>query len=112
MANLRQSIAASESLRSKFLHGKPFSEEDVRMELAPSADLRKQLDEAMQLVLALTAANERFRLALQYTNRMIQQLPSGIDCEADEDDPSPEDASAHIGGLIFQKVGMALKGRD
>ena len=55
MPNLRQAIAASESLRSKFLRGKPFSEEDVRMELAPSEDLRKQLDEAMQLILALTA---------------------------------------------------------
>lgn len=55
MPNLRQAIAASESVRSKFLSGKPFTEEDVRMELAPSTDLRKQLDEAMQLVLALTA---------------------------------------------------------
>lgn len=61
MSTLRQQIAASESLRSKFLHGKPFSEEEVRMELAPSADLRKQLDEAMQLILALTAENQRLR---------------------------------------------------
>ena len=33
----------------------------LRMELAPSADLRKQLDEAMQLILALTAANQALR---------------------------------------------------
>lgn len=50
MANLRQAIAASESVRMKFLTGKPFSEADVRMELSPSTDLRKQLDEAMQLI--------------------------------------------------------------
>lgn len=61
MPNLRQAIAASESVRMKFLTGKPFTEEDVRMELAPSTDLRTQLDEAMQLVLALTAANQKLR---------------------------------------------------
>lgn len=61
MSNLRQQIAASESVRSKFLSGKPFTEEEVRMELAPSTDLRKQLDEAMQLILALTAACQKMR---------------------------------------------------
>ena len=61
MSNLRQQIAASESVRMKFLTGKPFSEADVRMELSPSTDLRTQLDEAMQLVLALTAANQKLR---------------------------------------------------
>ena len=85
MSNLRQSIAASESLRSKFLHGKPFSEEDVRMELAPDADLRHEYDEAMKLVFALTAANQRLReendrlrLANWINERIIQ---IGIDKE-------------------------------
>lgn len=59
--NLRQAIAASESVRMKFLTGKPFTEEDVRMELWPSTDLRKDYDKAMELVFALTAANQRFR---------------------------------------------------
>ena len=61
MANLRQAIAASESVRMKFLTGKPFSEEDVRMELSPSTDLRKDYDEAMKLIFALTAACQKLR---------------------------------------------------
>lgn len=61
MSNLRQQIAESEAVRLKFLSGKPFSEEDFRNVLSPDADLRKQLDEAMQLVLALTAANQKLR---------------------------------------------------
>lgn len=34
---------------------------------------------------------------------MVQDLPSGIDEDADPEDTSPEDATAHIGGLIWQE---------
>lgn len=85
MSNLRQQIAASESLRSKFLRGKPFSEADVRMELAPDAGLRHEYDEAMKLVHSLTYActrlreeNDRLRLANWVNERIIQ---IGIDKE-------------------------------
>lgn len=85
MPNLRQAIAASESVRTKFLTGKPFSEEDVRMELSPDADLRHEYDEAMKLVHSLTYAcaklreeNDRLRLANWVNERIIQ---IGIDKE-------------------------------
>jgi len=86
MPNLRQAIAASESVRSKFLSGKPFSEEDVRMELAPDADLRHEYDEAMKLVHSLTYAcaklreeNDRLRLANWVNERIIQ-----LGCESEK----------------------------
>jgi hypothetical protein len=50
----------------------------------------------------------RYRLALEYVEEMIQQLPSGVDEEAREDDPSPEDSAAHIGGLILRRVRAEL----
>ena len=46
--------------------------------------------------------------ALEYTRDMLKDL--GIDEEADENDTSPSDMTAHVGGLIWQKVTAALKG--
>ena len=39
---------------------------------------------------------------------LAEQLPGGIDEQADPDDPSPNDMVAHIGGLIYQKCQEAL----
>lgn len=50
----------------------------------------------------------KYRAALEYVEAMIQQLPSGVDEEARDDDPSPEDMAAHIGGLILRRVREAL----
>ena len=41
---------------------------------------------------------------LEYVEDMIQKLPSGVDEVADEDNISPQDMFAHIGGLIWQKI--------
>lgn len=60
-SELQKNVNSLTGLRGRFLRGEPFTEADVRMELSPSTDLRKQLDEAMQLILALTAANQRLR---------------------------------------------------
>lgn len=40
---------------------------------------------------------------------LVEQLPGGIDIEADEDDRSPANAVAHIGGLIWQICQEALE---
>jgi hypothetical protein len=47
--------------------------------------------------------------AMQSVSEMIQDLPSGIDYEANGDNPCPEDAAAHIGGLIWQITTAAIK---
>ena len=39
---------------------------------------------------------------------LVEQLPRGIDQEADPDNPSPDDMVAHTGGLIYQKCQEAL----
>lgn len=41
--------------------------------------------------------------------RLLWQLPSGIDVEADESDLSPDDASAHIAGLVLRRLEDALE---
>ncbi len=46
--------------------------------------------------------------ALEYVEEMIQQIPGGVDEEAREDDTCPEDAGAHLGGLILRCVRTAL----
>ncbi len=53
---------------------------------------------------------ERLRAALEWVGEMIQQLPCGCDEEADPNDTSPADATAHLGGLILQHVRGALRG--
>lgn len=46
---------------------------------------------------------------LEYVKEMIQQLPSGIDENADPNELSPQDATAHVGGLIWQRIQIVLK---
>lgn len=46
--------------------------------------------------------------ALREVRDMIFNLPSGVDENASEDDRSPQDASAHVGGLIVQRINAAL----
>lgn len=35
---------------------------------------------------------------------MLHDLPSGIDMDADPNNTSPEDMTAHIGGLCWQRL--------
>ena len=60
------------------------------------------------------AAEERIREledALRDAMEMLEDLPSGVDHEADPDNPSPLDAAAHTGGLIWQRLNrVARKG--
>ena len=46
--------------------------------------------------------------ALQAVDEALEQNPSGVDDEADPDDPSPEDASAHLCGLIRHDIRAVL----
>ena len=54
------------------------------------------------LLLRLIADWQRMDDAMRDIRNLIKQLPSGIDEEADPENESPEDAVAHIGGLIWQ----------
>lgn len=47
--------------------------------------------------------------AIEDAIRLLWQLPSGIDIEADENDLSPDDASAHIAGLVMRRLEDALE---
>ena len=50
------------------------------------------------------------REKLETVRALVEQLPSGIDKEAREDDTSPEDLVAHIGGLVWQRLTELLRG--
>lgn len=41
---------------------------------------------------------------LEYIEAMLLALPMGIDEDADENNTSPDDAVAHIGGLMWKKI--------
>lgn len=58
---------------------------------------------------ALREERDALRACLSSVKEYIEQLPSGIDEEADPNDPSPDDASAHIGGLIWQEITAVLE---
>ena len=55
----------------------------------------------------LIAASPTMLDAIDYALHMLLSLPSGIDEDADENDTSPEDMVAHIGGLISRKLQVA-----
>jgi hypothetical protein len=44
----------------------------------------------------------QFEIAINEIRELINQLPSGIDYEADENNLSPADATAHVGGLVWK----------
>lgn len=48
--------------------------------------------------------------ALKEVVRLIQQLPSGIDREAEDDNERPEDMAAHVGGMVYRTAKQALEG--
>jgi hypothetical protein len=82
-----------------------------------SADVQMARDEiAQQDANAISFAalpdllKERRELlkALAYVHDLIQQIPGGIDEDADEANLSPEDAAQHIGGLIWKRVSAVL----
>jgi hypothetical protein len=54
------------------------------------------------------AERDRYKEILEWVRDVICGLPGGIDEEANPDNPSPEDAVAHLGGLIWQKVAKVL----
>ena len=45
---------------------------------------------------------------LETAAELIEQLPSGIDKDADEMDKSPSDMVAHIGGLVYRQIVKAI----
>jgi len=49
------------------------------------------------------------RAELVSIRELVEQLPSGIDTEAREDETSPDDMVAHIGGLIWQRLTAILE---
>jgi hypothetical protein len=45
---------------------------------------------------------------IKQIREMIYDLPCGVDEEADWEDDSPEDTTAHLGGLMIQVIDAAL----
>lgn len=46
----------------------------------------------------------RLETAVQEALDLLDQLPSGIETDADPNDPAPADATAFVGGLIYQAL--------
>jgi hypothetical protein len=49
---------------------------------------------------------------LESVRSRLLDLPSGIDFNADPDNASPDDMSAHIGGLCIQEIDVALDKKE
>lgn len=56
--------------------------------------------------------DKKTKVALDEIIRLVEGLPSGIDYDADANNPSPEDAIAHTGGLVYQVARKALEADD
>ena len=52
---------------------------------------------------------QKIRETLAEIAALADNLPSGIDYTADPNDTSPEDMTAHIGGLIWQECDKMLR---
>jgi len=60
------------------------------------------------LSLFYMSADEQMLAALKDINKLIQDMPGGYLLGADPGDTSPEDMSAHIAGLIVQRINEVL----
>jgi hypothetical protein len=56
----------------------------------------------------MTTPIDRLVEAAKTVRNMLDQLPMGIDYDADPNDQSPEDMVAHLGGLMYQILNKAL----
>ena len=57
---------------------------------------------------ALRSKLAALREAFEDVRDTLHDLPGGIDEEADPENCSPEDAVAHLGGLMVQRIDAAL----
>lgn len=53
---------------------------------------------------------DRVASAIRKSLELLENLPSGIDYEADTNNVSPDDMTAHIAGLIWQQLKSAEDG--
>jgi len=77
----------------------------IKSALAAVADISQADNRALRTA---EARVEKLEGTLRSTLDYIEQLPSGIDKEADPMEVCPDDATAHIGGLIWQEVKEVL----
>ena len=70
--------------------------------------LRLSLKEKESQLASLRAEHLGMEAALENQIERWNMIPSGIDEEADPYNKSPDDATAHIGGLAVQEIKQAL----
>ena len=58
---------------------------------------------------AITAQRDELAEALKRQRENWENLPSGVDYEADENDKSPDDAVAWMGGLAIKDIDETLE---
>ena len=61
-----------------------------------------------ELIVRAVNSHDELLAALRVADEMLEGNPAGVDDEADPNNPSPEDASAHTAGLIRQVLRAAL----
>ncbi len=89
---------------------------DIAAILANQRPLAETYAQKDPVVLLEPSANDSLRkrvhkleAALESQRRWWHQIPSGIDLEADPENTSPDDSSAHIAGLAVQEIDACLK---
>lgn len=81
----------------------------VRVDLARLEELCANKEYiAPEKVRALIESVRVARGALEEAHAQFGNLPSGFDDDADSNNPSPEDASAHTAGLARRAINAAL----
>ena len=60
-------------------------------------------------IASLKSKLEKATETLRYTVKMLENLPSGIDEEADENATRFDDAVAHMGGLIWKRIKETIR---
>ena len=73
---------------------------------------RASVDHLRTELLRALALLERCAEELKNQEYLWRNLPSGIDEDADENDGSPEDGTAHMGGLAVRQIQKLLADLD
>ena len=64
--------------------------------------LQKQLEGSQSALSKALSELADTRERIERIRALVETLPGGLDYEANPDNPSPEDAVAFVGGLIWQ----------
>lgn len=86
-----------------------FEERVPTLSINPDMATREDIARLAADLIEVNRQVVKLRIGIEQAIKFLTELPGGIDYDADASEQSPEDAVAHIGGLIWQDLTNLLE---